>query len=710
MAAYPTISPAKGVEKPSGEGDTRRYISIPDISCAGCIAGVERALKSLPNVSDARVNFSMKRATVMAAPQVLDVELTQALHDAGYAAFTLNDSIVGEVTQTGLSSLGLRIGVSGFAMMNVMLLSVAVWSGAEDATRDLFHWISAAIALPATIFSAQPFFVSGFHALRNKRMNMDVPIAVAIILALALSLYEVSMGGRDAYFDAALSLTFFLLIGRFLDQRIRGAASSAAKDLTALEPATVMIDVSGCNTEIKLADLRVGDTIFLPAGARLPADGELIKGNSLIDMSFITGECDPVPTQENMPMPAGAINLMGPIWVRATHVGESSSLQRIASMIEQAETARNKYTSLADRASAWYAPVVHILALAAFVFWAFYTQDFRFAINVAVAVLIITCPCALGLAVPTVGVAVNNQLFRRGVILKGETALERLAQIDMVVFDKTGTLSEMSFDLQASNIPADRQGVLRAISGASTHPISQAIHKRLASVAPIEIENIVEEQGFGMTGECEGQTVSLTAQVLDDGQQATVFRYGANEYSLMFEERLMPDSQEMISQLNAQGYETVLLSGDKVERVAVMAGKLKVGSFHGEMKPAQKAEFVRGLMDAGRRPLMVGDGLNDTAALAFAHASLAPSTALDISRNAADVLVIKNTLAVIPDLLRLARVGRRRMVQNFGLAVGYNVFAVPLAFMGLVTPLIAALMMSASSITVIANAVRVSSK
>jgi Cu2+-exporting ATPase len=712
MAACPACGVADGAVERAQKmaSHTKRYISVPDISCAGCISGVERALLELPDVSEARVNFSLKRATITAAPEVSDESLINTLKSAGYAAFTLNDSIIGKGAETGLKSLGLRIGVSGFAMMNVMLLSVAIWSGAQDTTREMFHWISAMIALPATIFSAQPFFSSALHALRGRRLNMDVPIALAIILALALSLYETSAGGHHAYFDAALSLTFFLLIGRFLDQRIKGAARSAAKDLAALEPAMVTIDVDGTNADIKLIDLRVDDVIFLPAGSRLPADGTLIKGSSLIDMSFITGECDPVQAYADMALPAGVINLTGPMWVRATNVGENSSLQRIATMIEQAESARNSYTSLADRAAALYAPIVHILALAAFASWMAVTMDLRFAINVAVAVLIITCPCALGLAVPAVATAVNNKLFRKGVILKGETALERLAEIDTVVFDKTGTLSQMRFDIAASDIPQMGLPVLRALTEASAHPISKAIFVQLQNVQSIEISNIEEVQGFGLRAQSDGKPISITSQVLSDGGQATIFEFDGGEYVLQFDEHLIPDARDMIQRLNAQGYETILLSGDKDARVRKMAKELSVDAFHSEMKPEEKAEFVKTQITDGRFPLMVGDGLNDTAALAFAHASLAPSTALDISRNAADVLIVKNSLAVIPDLLRLAKVGRKRMLQNFVLAIGYNVIAVPLAFMGLVTPLIAALMMSASSVTVIANAVRISSK
>lgn len=685
---------------------TKRTLSLPEITCAGCIQGVEAALQSLSKVSDARVNFSLKRATIFADPDLSDSDLIKALAQAGYAAFSLNETVLNEAKDTGLGALGLRIGVSGFAMMNVMLLSVAVWSGATDSTRDLFHWISAAIAMPATIYSAQPFFQSAWSALRVSRMNMDVPISLAVLLALFMSLYETSQSGHHAYFDAALSLTFFLLIGRFLDQRIKGAARSAAKDLAALEPATVTLFRMGELVEVPLAELSKGDTMFLSAGSRLPADGVLSKGESLVDMSFITGECDPVPSVTGMSLPAGAINLTGPLWVRATHVGSDTSLQKIANLIEQAETARNSYTSLADRAASIYAPAVHILALAAFVFWSFFSGDIRFAVNVAVAVLIITCPCALGLAVPAVATAINSRLFSSGVILKGETALERLAEVDTVVFDKTGTLSEMRFDPVSSGVPQKYLSVLKSLAALSNHPLSRSVVQGLEDTPAVPLSDVVETAGIGIAATVNGAATALRSGVLDDGTPASIFEMEGHEYALAFHEEILSGSAKMIEVLKAQGYETILLSGDTQKRVANAHAKLGTNAAHAQMTPVDKVSFVSGLISQGKKPLMVGDGLNDTAALAHAHASLAPSSALDISRNAADTLLIKSTVEVIPNLLSLTKLARARMLQNFWLAIAYNLVAVPIAVCGLVTPLFAALLMSISSLTVILNAAR----
>lgn len=689
---------------------SKRVLSVPDISCAGCIRGIERALKREPKISYARVNFSLKRVTVWADNGFQDAEIVDLLGKTGFTAFPLNNEITDQSEDAQLRSLGLRIGVSGFAMMNVMLLSVAVWSGATDATRDLFHWISAIIAIPATLYSAQPFFKSALQALKNRNLNMEVPIAVAVLLALVMSLYETSASGHHAYFDAALSLTFFLLIGRFLDQRIKGNARSAARELAALEPSRVTIEFGGQQKEIKLSELRAGDIMFLPAGSRLAADGELVRGQSLIDLSFITGECLPEPSTPGKEIPAGAINLTGPIWVKAIQVGEQTTLQKISDMIASAEAARNSYSSLADRAAQLYAPVVHLLALVAFIFWIVIAGDARVAMNIAIAVLIITCPCALGLAVPAVNTAINSRLFRKGVLLKGDSALERLAEVDMIIFDKTGTLSEMKFDLEASNLSEFELSLLASLTQHSNHPISASISSRLSDSALRPITNVKETAGLGLKGFFAGTEVSLTCDFDETGAQRTVFSINGQRHILQFSEAILEGSVEMIQSLKSLDYDTVILSGDTDVRVNSINDILQTDRAIGEMTPEEKAQFVIDQAAKGRKPLMIGDGLNDSAALAYAHASIAPSSALDVSRTAADVLLLGNSLCVVPELLNLTKTARTRMIQNFWLAVAYNLFAIPMAFAGLVTPLIAALTMSASSVTVILNAARFPSR
>ena len=370
----------------------------------------------------------------------------------------------------------MRLGVAGFAMMNVMLLSVAVWSGATDATRDLFHWISAGIAIPTVGFSSQVFFKSAWSALRVRRLNMDVPISLAILLALGMSIYETMHSGAHAYFDAALSLTFFLLAGRYLDYRTRAVARSAAEELAALEVPRALRVVDGqADEQVPVSELEPGHIVRVVPGSRVPVDGIVTGGESELDRSLLTGESLPVAASPDSIVSAGEVNLTGPLTVRVTAAGRDSSLHRMADLVAIAETARNRYTSLADKAAAVYAPVVHLLSFAAFLFWFWYSGDWRMSMNIAVATLIITCPCALGLAVPAVTTAASGRLFKQGMLLKSATAMERLAEVDHVVFDKTGTLTEGKPALDALTRHKDRDLQVALGTGRRLQPPAGAI-------------------------------------------------------------------------------------------------------------------------------------------------------------------------------------------------------------------------------------------
>ncbi|NCW67591.1 MAG: heavy metal translocating P-type ATPase, partial [Marivivens sp.] len=421
--------------KDATEGSRELHLSLPTIHCAACIQTVERGLLAREEIEDARVNLTRKRATVRVPATTSDEDVVAFIAGLGYEATPLDSATlsVGEADRSA-RDLAMRLGVAGFSMMNVMLLSVAVWSGATDATRDLFHWLSALIALPTIVFSARPFYTSAWRALKVAHLNMDVPITLAILLAAGMSLFETISHGDHAYFDAALSLTFFLLAGRYLDQKMRSVARSAATELAAMEaPTALRIGESGAET-VSLKDVAVGDLLLVQPGSRVPVDGEVVGGASELDRAFLTGETDPVAVSIGTEVKAGEVNLTGALQIRATAVGENTLLHALADLVSMAEQAKSKYNSLADRAARIYAPLVHILAFAAFVFWLWMTGgDVRHAMNIAVAVLIITCPCALGLAVPAVSTVASGRLFKAGLLVKHATALERLAEIDEVV-------------------------------------------------------------------------------------------------------------------------------------------------------------------------------------------------------------------------------------------------------------------------------------
>ncbi|MGR3792902.1 heavy metal translocating P-type ATPase [Vannielia sp. SX4] len=708
--ALPNVGDVAG-----GAAEKELLISLPEIHCAACISGVERVLAAQPGVASARVNLTLKRATVEAEEAVQPGALVAALGAAGFKAQELDAGLLSstEADRAGRDLL-MRLAVAGFAMMNVMLLSVAVWSGADGATRDLFHWISAAIAFPAVGFAARPFFASASVALKAGRLNMDVPITLAILLALGTSLYETIHSGAHAYFDAALSLTFFLLAGRYLDYRTRAVARSAAEELAALEVPRALRLVDGAEETVAVGELAVGDTVLVRPGGRMPVDGVIVEGASELDRALLTGETRPVVAVVGQQVCAGEVNLTGPLTVRVTAAGKDSSLHRMADLVAVAESAKNKYTSLADRAAALYAPGVHILSALAGIGWYLGTMDARVALNIAAAVLIITCPCALGLAVPAVVTAASGKLFRKGLLIKDGTALERLAEVTHVIFDKTGTLTMGTPEpVNLCDISEREKRLALSLAMGSAHPLAVALTGALRSegVLPLPVEGLREVPGYGTEARCEGRVVRLGRAEwvgAEAGDETSTWLSVAGEapVAFTFADALRPGAAEAVAALKAAGCEAELLSGDAPSAVARFAAALGIDSYQACVLPAEKAARVEALQAGGAKVLMVGDGLNDTAALAAAHASVSPATALDAARVASDIVLLGESVAPVAEAVTMARKAVKRIRENFQIATAYNVIAVPLAVAGMATPLVAALAMSASSITVSLNALR----
>src|SRR6056297_3324323 len=717
-SACPACAAAPAAESLSEVDRTPAQIalSLPGIHCSACITKIERGLNAHPSVTSARVNLTLKRASIEAEPDVTAQEMKHLVEGLGYEAHELDaGTLNATATDRAGRDLLMRLAVAGFASMNVMLLSVSVWSGAADATRDLFHWISAAIALPTIAFSGQPFFRNAWAALSNRQLNMDVPITLAIVLAVVTSLWETSLSGKHAYCGAALALTFFLLAGRYLDHRTRAIARSAAEELTALEvPRATRLRSDGTEEIVNVAELAVDDLLLVRPGGRMPVDGEIASGTSEIDRSLLTGETLPVFATEGQTVSAGEVNLTGPLTIRASAVGQDTSLHRMADLVAIAESGRSRYTSLADSAAKLYAPGVHILSALAFVGWYLYTFDMRTALNIAAAVLIITCPCALGLAVPAVTTAASGRLFRKGMLIKHATALERLAQVDTVVFDKTGTLTAGT--PQATNLSRqnpEQVAVALALAMGSSHPLSQAITRaaREAGVAAARVTRITEVPGYGTRGEFEGQEVRLgrASWVGATGlsKTAAFLKLGdARPVALTFADRLREGAQEAVEALMAAGKEVYLMSGDTTGAVEDLARRLGIRHWLAEALPTDKAARVQALAEEGAFVLMVGDGLNDTAALAAAHVSISPASALDAARVASDIVLLGRDLAPVADAVDTGIRARKRIKENFALSTVYNVVAVPFALLGFATPFLAALAMSASSVTVSLNALR----
>ncbi|SEN94113.1 heavy metal translocating P-type ATPase [Palleronia pelagia] len=690
--------------------DATHLLHLPDIHCGGCISSVERALTALPDVLSARVNLTQKRVSV-AAPGLPSQVLIDALARAGHRAQPLDRGRLGP-RDVELRRLLTRIGVAGFAMMNVMLMSVAVWSGATGATAQVFHLVSAMIAIPAVAYAAQPFFGSALSALRAGRLNMDVPISLAIVLASGASLAQAfGLSDRAGWFDAALALTFFLLVGRYLERAGRGAARSAAAELAALEAPQALL-VTGDGTRVVAADSLVpGDRIRLLPGDRLPADGTILSGATDLDRSALTGESAPAPAGIGDAVQAGEIALTGSVEVRVDRAGRDTALSRMAEIVATAEAQRTRYAGIADRAARLYAPLVHGLGAATFGGWLLVTGDAWLSLDVAISVLVITCPCALGLAVPVVSTVATGRLFRDGILVKSDTALERLSQIDTVAFDKTGTLTTGEVRL-ATELGDDDLALAAGLARHSRHPLARAIVAAADArdIAPAQVDGLTEHPGLGLEATHGTRRIRLGrpgwAGPDSDGPSAFLDTGDGAPRPLDTAERIAPETEATVTALRARGMDMALLSGDGPRAVARIAGALGIAAAQARLTPEGKVDWIADRRAAGHRVLMVGDGLNDTGGLAVADAAISPGSGLDAARSAADVVLLRGGLGGVTDALWTARAAMARMRQNIGLAVAYNVVSVPLAVLGYASPLVAALAMSLSSITVTLNAVR----
>ncbi|MBP5858676.1 heavy metal translocating P-type ATPase [Marivibrio halodurans] len=722
-AAAPPREAVLAASRDLGDGTIESHFAVPAVHCGGCIRAVEGAVGALAAVRTARLNLSTKRLAVTWSREAADpAAVFVALDRLGYAAHPVEaESAEGDPT---LKRLILQLGVAGFAAGNIMLLSVSVWSGAEGTTRDLFHWISALIAIPAVAFSGQAFFRPAAAALARGRLTMDVPIALAVLLAVGLSLFETMTHGAEAYFDASVSLLFFLLIGRTLDHVMRERARSAASALARMTPRGARVVLAdGTRVWRPLSEIAVGDRLVVAAGERVPVDARVVDGAGEVDCAIATGESLPVAAREGTRLPAGALNLSGPLTLEAEKPAARSFLAEMTAMLEAAESANPRFRRIADRAAAIYAPAVHLAALLTFLGWGVLGGDWYLAIKIAIAVLIITCPCALGLAVPIVQVVAAGRLFRHGILVRDGAGLERLAEIDRVVLDKTGTLTVgRPRLLRAEAVPDDTLALAGALAAGSRHPYSMAI--RAAAVARgldvperlgERLEDMREEAGQGLTAHrADGAVLRLgrpgwaAPGAPEEGDEASVLLSldGRVLARFAFEDAPRPGAAGAVAWLEARGVMPEILSGDRPGPVAATARTLGAARWRAGLTPAGKIDHIRALQAAGHRVLMVGDGINDAPAMSAADAAIAPGTAADIGRRAAGFVFLHEGLEAVPIAIRVARRAKRLVFQNFALAALYNMIAVPLAVAGHASPLVAALAMSGSSILVVANALR----
>ena len=566
---------------------------------------------------------------------------------------------------------------------------------------------------------AGPSSLSAWRALRTRNVNMDVPISIGVILALGMSVVETIDHAEHAYFDAAIMLLTFLLVGRYLDQSMRRRTRAVAGNLAALKAETATKFVGPDEiSEVPVAAIDPGDIVLLRPGERCAVDGTVIEGRSEIDQSLITGETRHVAAEQGTAVYAGSLNMTGTLRVRVSAASEGTLLAEITRLLDNALQARSRYVRLADRASRLYAPVVHATALLTILGWVLAGASWHDAIVTGVAVLIITCPCALGLAIPTVQTVASGAMFRAGVLLNSGDAIERLAEVDHIIFDKTGTLTLPELEVvNAAGIPEDVFRLAGQLALASHHPVAAAVAR--ASNAKAPLADAVEEPGQGVRAFLDGKELrlgrpafcaaeQLASDSWDIDPEASIVAFSDGEKSYVFcvRQGLRPDAQAMIAALQGRNIGLEILSGDREPAVRSAARALGVSEWRAGVTPAEKIARIEELKGQGIKVMMVGDGLNDAPSLAAAHVSMSPISAAHLSQATADLVFLGKPLAPVVAAIDFSRKALLLMRQNLWLAIGYNFLAVPIAISGVVTPLIAAAAMSGSSILVMLNALR----
>ncbi|NVO15617.1 MAG: heavy metal translocating P-type ATPase [Rhodoplanes sp.] len=711
------------------DGRARLNLAVEGMTCAACMFEIEGGLGALPNVTNARANLTSGRVAIeWQADGVDPVAVVGRLRDLGYKAYPYDARRMESEEQQEARFLLRCLGVAAFAAMNVMLLSVSVWSGnVSDITpeqRDFFHWLSALIALPAVAYAGQPFFRSATRAVLAGRLNMDVPITLGVVLALALSVFETLHHAEHAYFDSAVMLLAFLLAGRWLDQNMRRRTRAVAANLAALKAETAVKFISADEiSEVPVAAIRPGDLVLVRPGERIAVDGEVEDGRSEIDQSLVTGETAHVSAERGTLVYAGTLNVNGTLRVRVGAADRGTLLDEVTRLLDHAVEARSHYVRLAERAARLYAPVVHLTAIVTMLGWVALGATWHDAVVTAIAVLIITCPCALGLAIPAVQVVASGALFRAGVLLASGDAIERLASVDTVVFDKTGTLTLPEPELvDAGRVSPETLALAGRLALASRHPLAAAIARAAGATAPLDDaseepgqgvsaivdgdDGLVREVRLGRPSWCGAEAEATRVAAADPEASVIVFRDGAAVTVFSVRQRLREDATAVLAGLRARGLAVELLSGDREAAVGHVARQLGVTEVRAAATPADKIARIEALRAAGRKVLMVGDGINDAPALAAADVSLSPVTAAHLTQSASDAVFLGDRLQPVAAALDITRRARRIMHENLWLAVVYNAIAVPVAIAGLATPLVAAVAMSGSSMLVILNALR----
>ncbi len=685
------------------------YLSVDGMHCASCAQSIESFLGAEKGVT-ARVSLAQKRLVLRwKGPRERGAALIHEAQKLGYTYAPFDPAQIEQKEAKSLRLLRFDLLFSGLVTVFLMV-GASLWP----------VWLKAALASLTVLLAGRTFFVSAWAVLRHGGVNMDVPIVFSLFLTLACSFFDLFHPPAPLYFDSAVMLIFFLLIGRYLDAKARGQTRAAALDLLSLSlgQATILA-ADGSFQRVPISTLSPDQILCTAAGEKIAADGVIVDGASEIDSSLLTGESLPRAVKREDKVFAGCLNLLAPVRIRITATSADSLLGDIIRLMERAEQGNARFVRLADKVAKIYVPSVFFLATLTFLLWLFaFHAPWQQAFITAMAVLIITCPCAMGLAVPAVQVLASGLLFRQNILLKSADALEKASTVDTIVFDKTGTLTLGKPRLVHTNADPVAWALATALAQQSRHPLAQA----LAAAGPTNVtpaQDVEEIPGQGLKGRVGDLPLRLgrrewcgsASKRSDQTQEVSelwLCRPGQEPVLFTFEDSLKADARETMAALHKEGYTLYLFSGDRPAAVAAAARAAGIDHFMAALSPTEKTAEIEKRRAAGASVLMVGDGLNDAPSLLAASVSLSPASGADITQNAADAVFKGSLLAPVLSFLTIARAAQRLVRQNFGLAIFYNALAVPLAMAGFVTPPLAAAAMSLSSLLVVLNARRLS--
>ncbi len=700
------------VEKPNS-----KLVELPieGMTCTACARRIEKNLNKLPGVS-AYVDFATEKAHITLSSEVSRAELTEVVEEAGYS--------VGS-NQGELSTMIWRIWVG-----LVLAAPVAIISMVEAWMPPNWHTISAFATAPVALWVAWPFHRAAFKNLRQRTTTMDTLVSLGVVVAYGFSLWQVFIGGMQSYFEVAAVVPTVVLFGRWLEVRTRRSATDSVRALLSAIPDTASVRRDGQQIDIPTSQVKVGDLVVVAAGQRIPVDGQVIEGASLIDNSLITGESMPMDAARGADVSAGAVNLTAPLVLRAAAVSANSRIAQIADLVREATAHKAKITNITDRISSVFVPGVIGLSVLTYLVWLVLLGDSERGLSAAIAVLVIACPCALGIAVPMSLTVATSLGAKRGIVIRNPDSLEVLNRVRQVVIDKTGTLTtgqlrvSATFGLSAVDAAGLKQALAMAaaVERSSVHPLAKAIAALDQELTALEVSEVA---GAGAAGTVNGVFVrvaspatsivnnraELDAAVLKAGAKSLVVVSWGNEAKALIalEDDVRLEAKPAVEALRALGIQPILLSGDAEARVSVVAKQLGIEQFYAEVAPEAKLEVInriRAERTGHSATAMVGDGLNDVAALAGADVGIAMGSGTHAAQAAASVTIIDDNPLAIAFALDLARRTWLNIKQNLGWAFGYNLVLIPVAALGLLNLMFAGAAMAFSSVSVVLNALR----